>query len=82
MLAARARGLASAWTKIDLQFEEETAAILGINHAEVQLQLWAQAAELDTATLFGGFRIDPVTGAQVKHEAALVRWTSGGLTLA
>ncbi len=45
-------------------------------------QLWAQAAALDTATLFGGFRIDPVTGAQVKHEAVLVRWTSGGLALA
>jgi hypothetical protein len=45
-------------------------------------QLWAQAAALDTATLFGGFRIDRVTGAQVKHEAALVRWTSGGLALA
>jgi ABC-type branched-subunit amino acid transport system substrate-binding protein len=41
--------------------------------------LWAQAAALDTTTLFGGFRIDPVTGAQVKHEAALVRWTSGRL---
>jgi len=45
-------------------------------------QLWAQAAALDTATLFGGFRIDRVTGAQVKHEAALVRWTSDGLALA
>ena len=45
-------------------------------------QLWAQAAALDTATLFGGFRIDPVTGAQVKHEAVLVRWASGGLALA
>jgi ABC-type branched-subunit amino acid transport system substrate-binding protein len=42
-------------------------------------QLWAQAAALDTATLFGGFRIDPVTGAQVKHRTALVRWTPGGL---
>jgi len=42
-------------------------------------RLWAQAAALDTATLFGGFGINPVTGAQVKHEAALVRWTSGGL---
>jgi nitroreductase len=36
MLAARARGLASAWTTLHLQFEEEVAAILGINHAEVQ----------------------------------------------
>jgi hypothetical protein len=45
-------------------------------------QLWAQAAALDTATLFGGFRINPVSGAQVKHEAALVRWTYGQLALA
>jgi len=45
-------------------------------------QLWAQAVALDTVTLFGGFRINPVTGAQVKHEAVLVRWTSGGLALA
>jgi nitroreductase len=36
MLAARARGLASAWTQIHIQFEEEAAGILGINHAEVQ----------------------------------------------
>jgi nitroreductase len=36
MLAARARGLASAWTQIHIQFEEEVAAILSINHAEVQ----------------------------------------------
>src|SRR2546430_15534413 len=42
-------------------------------------QLWAQAAALDTATLFGGFRINPVTGAPVKHDAALVPWTSGRL---
>jgi ABC-type branched-subunit amino acid transport system substrate-binding protein len=37
--------------------------------------LWQAAAALDTTTLFGGFRIDPVTGAQVKHETTLVRWT-------
>lgn len=36
MLAARARGLASAWTTLHLQFEEEVAAILDINYAEVQ----------------------------------------------
>jgi hypothetical protein len=45
-------------------------------------QLWAQVTALDTATLFGGFRIDPVTGAQVKHQAVLVRWMPGGLALA
>lgn len=42
--------------------------------------LWRVAAELDTTSLFGGFRIDPATGAQVKHETALVRWTTDGLT--
>jgi hypothetical protein len=51
-------------------------------HSTARGQLWAQAAALDTTTLFGRFRIDPVTGAQVKHEAVLVRWLSGGLTLA
>ena len=30
------RGLASAWTQIHIQFEEGVAAVLGINHAEVQ----------------------------------------------
>jgi len=45
-------------------------------------QLWAQAAALDTATLFGAFKIDPVTGAQVKHQAVLVRWADGELALA
>lgn len=44
--------------------------------------LWAEAAALDTETLFGGFKIDPVSGAQVKHEAVLVRWAPGGLALA
>jgi len=44
--------------------------------------LWAEASSLDTETLFGGFKIDPVTGAQVKHKPVLVRWTDGCLTLA
>ena len=41
--------------------------------------LWRMAAALDTSTLFGGFRIDPVTGVQVKHETVLVCWTPKGL---
>jgi hypothetical protein len=45
-------------------------------------RLWADAAALDTETLFGGFKIDPVTGAQLKHEAVLVCWGRGGLGLA
>ena len=44
--------------------------------------LWAEATALDTDTLFGGFKIDPITGAQVKHEAVLVRWGRSGLALA
>jgi len=34
------------------------------------------------APSFGGPDIYPVTGAQVKHETVLVRWSSGGLALA
>jgi hypothetical protein len=39
--------------------------------------LWAAAASLDTSTLFGGFRIDPASGVQVKHDTVLVQWTDG-----
>jgi hypothetical protein len=39
--------------------------------------LWAAAASLDTSTLFGGFRVDRASGAQVKHETVLVRWAEG-----
>jgi hypothetical protein len=42
-------------------------------------ELWATAAALDTSTMFGGFRIDPATGTQRKHETTLVRWTAGNL---
>ena len=42
--------------------------------------LWQAAVSLDTTTLFGAFRIDPQTGAQVGHDAILVRWTAEGLT--
>lgn len=42
--------------------------------------LWAAASDLDTSTLFGGFKIDPSTGAQVKHTTTLVRWTGGAPT--
>jgi len=44
MLAARARGLAAAWTQIHVMFEEEVAAVLGISYADV-----AQAAILAVA---------------------------------
>jgi ABC-type branched-subunit amino acid transport system substrate-binding protein len=41
--------------------------------------LWASAADLETSTLFGAFKIDPRSGAQVKHQTVLVRWTEGKL---
>ncbi len=39
--------------------------------------LWAAVTELETSTLFGGFRIDPESGAQMEHQTVLVRWTDG-----
>jgi ABC-type branched-subunit amino acid transport system substrate-binding protein len=40
--------------------------------------LWAAAVALDCTTMFGAFRIDAVTGAQLGHETVLVRWGAGG----
>ena len=52
MLAARSRGLVSAWTQLHLMFEEEAAEILGIPFAEV-----AQAALIPVAYPIGtGFK--------------------------
>lgn len=45
-------------------------------------ELWAAAADLDTSTLFGSFRVDAANGVQVKHETTLVRWTAGELSAA
>lgn len=44
--------------------------------------LWEAASALDTSTMFGGFRIDPASGIQVRHETTLVHWTAGKLTTA
>ena len=41
--------------------------------------LWAAAAELETSTLFGDFKIDARSGAQINHRTVLVRWTGGEL---
>ncbi|MEV6860641.1 hypothetical protein AB0M44_06525 [Streptosporangium subroseum] len=40
--------------------------------------LWSAASALETATLFGSFKIDPDSGVQVGHQAALVRWGTDG----
>ena len=42
-----------------------------------QERLRAAAATLDCTTLFGRFRIDPVTGLQTGHEMLLVEWVEG-----
>jgi hypothetical protein len=39
--------------------------------------LWPVAASLDTATLFGAFKIDQATGAQTGHQTLLIRWADG-----
>ena len=36
--------------------------------------LWPAAAALDTSTLYGAFKIDQITGAQVSHRTVLTRW--------
>ena len=42
-----------------------------------QEKLRAAAATLDCTTLFGRFRIDPVTGLQTGHEMLLAEWAGG-----
>ncbi|MEO3802358.1 ABC transporter substrate-binding protein [Nonomuraea sp. B1E8] len=37
--------------------------------------LWGTATALETTTLLGAFRVDPDSGAQVGHRAALTRWS-------
>jgi hypothetical protein len=44
--------------------------------------LWAAAVGLKTTTLFGKFGIDSTTGAQVEHQALLVRWSHNAVQVA
>ena len=37
--------------------------------------LWPTATALDTTTLFGAFKIDQASGAQLSHRTVLIRWT-------
>jgi hypothetical protein len=39
--------------------------------------LWTTAAALETETIFGSFKIDPVSGAQISHDTTLVKWSGG-----
>jgi hypothetical protein len=40
-------------------------------------RLWAAAAGLETSTVFGDFKIDPRSGAQLNHRTVLVQWADG-----
>jgi branched-chain amino acid transport system substrate-binding protein len=40
-------------------------------------ELWAAATGLHTSTLYGEFRIDRTSGAQLGHAPVLVRWDGG-----
>ncbi|WP_433514086.1 ABC transporter substrate-binding protein [Nonomuraea sp. CA-143628] len=40
--------------------------------------LWSAATTLETTTLFGTFKVDPRTGAQIGHQTALTRWGAEG----
>lgn len=61
MLAARARGLGTAWTSLHLFFEEEAAAILGIPYAEV-LQTALIPVAYSKGTDFKPAPRDPLSG--------------------
>ena len=41
--------------------------------------LWPTATALDTTTLFGAFKIDQTTGAQISHRTVLTCWIEGEL---
>jgi hypothetical protein len=41
--------------------------------------LWPAAAALDTSTLYGAFKIDQTTGAQISHRTVLTCWIKGEL---
>jgi ABC-type branched-subunit amino acid transport system substrate-binding protein len=43
--------------------------------------LWRAAADLDTSTLYGPFRIDRASGMQTAHQTVLVQWIGGTRTL-
>ncbi|MFD1543932.1 ABC transporter substrate-binding protein [Nonomuraea guangzhouensis] len=40
--------------------------------------LWSAATTLETTTMFGTFKVDHRTGAQIGHQTALTRWGAEG----
>jgi len=68
MLAARARGLGSAWTSIHLFFEQDVATLLGIP------ETWTQTALLPVAYYTG----DDFKPAERLPARQLTHWDSWG----
>lgn len=68
MLAARARGLGTAWTTLHLQFEEEAARVLGIPYAEVM-----QTALIPVAYTIGT-RFQPAPREPLETMVHWERW--------
>jgi Periplasmic binding protein len=76
----------SRWASTALDYpaaQAAAAAVLATRCATVtggtdRASTWAVATRLEAATFFGGFRVDPVTGAQRLHETVLLRWTGSG----
>jgi nitroreductase len=68
MLAARARGLGTAWTTFHLDYEEEAAEILGIPYHQV-----TQAALLPVAYTLGT-NFKPASRASVEHVIHWDQW--------
>lgn len=63
-----------------------TAAAIAVHCARTaestsRHSLWASAATLNTATMFGPFAIDPANGSQVGHHTILVKWSNTSLCL-
>lgn len=56
-------------------------AVQCVNRAESTCRevIWATSAALDSSTLYGAFRIDDTTGAQLGHQTVLTRWIDGEL---
>jgi nitroreductase len=61
MLAARARGLGTAWTTVSLMMEEQVAEIVGIPYAEVQQVCLSPIAHTKGTDFKPAMRPDPDT---------------------
>jgi ABC-type branched-subunit amino acid transport system substrate-binding protein len=79
------RRLAGAWPDYPA-VQAAAAAALALHCAQLAGSaepgvLWAVASGLETTTLYGAFKIDSQTGAQLGHAPVLLRWRGDELRL-